>query len=131
MPYLNHVTLMGHLVADPEIKKTPAGDSVAAFTLGLNSRSRDGKERADFFDCEVWQAFAENLCKTAKKGSLVLVQGYLRQEQWVDSKTNNKRSRVKVRATRAFHVEAQYAGGDGEPALETEAQAQEGGDTPF
>jgi single-stranded DNA-binding protein len=52
----------------------------------------------------------------------VLLTGRLRQEQWVDQKTNAKRSRVKVVAQRALHVEAQYAGE--EPAA---AEGGEGG----
>ena len=108
MPYLNEVTLMGHLTADPELKQTPAG-SVASFTLALNSAGGDGKPRAEFFDCEVWKGWAENLARTARKGLLVLVTGRLRHEQWTEQKTNAKRSRIKVVCARAFHVEAQYA----------------------
>lgn len=122
MPYLNSVTLLGHLTADPELKTTPSGKAVATFFVGVNSRLESGANRAEFFDCEVWGGWAENLCKTARKGSLVLLQGRLRQEQWVDQKTNAKRSRVKVVAQRALHVEAQYAGE--EPA------AAEGADAP-
>ncbi len=115
MPYLNTVTLLGHLTADPELKTTPSGDSVATFSVGINSKLKSGDSRAEFFDCEVWKGWAENLCKTARKGSLVLLQGRLRQEQWVDAKTNAKRSRVKVVAQRALHVEAKYAGEEAEP----------------
>jgi single-strand DNA-binding protein len=109
MPYLNHVTLMGHLTADPELKRTPAGDAVTTFTVGINFKLKSGEQRAEFFDCEAWKGWAENLCRTAKKGSLVLLTGRLKQESWVDSKTNGKRSRIKVVAQRALHVEAQYA----------------------
>ena len=126
MPYLNTITLMGHLTADPELKATPAGDSVATFSVAINSKLKSGESRAEFFDCEVWKGWAENLCKTARKGSLVLLQGRLRQEQWVDAKTNGKRSRVKVVAQRAFHVEAQYAGDEPEAA-----EVGDAGETPF
>jgi single-strand DNA-binding protein len=114
MPYINEVVLMGNLTADPELKKTPAGDSVATFSIGVNYKTRDGKNRAEFFDCEVWKGWAENLCRTAKKGSIVLLTGRLRQESWVDPKTNGKRSRVKVVAQKALHVEAKFAGEDAE-----------------
>jgi single-strand DNA-binding protein len=103
---------MGHLTADPEVKTTPAGDSVASFTLGVNY-TRGGKNRAEFFDCEVWLGWGLNLAKTAKKGSLVLISGRLKQEQWKDPKTKKTRSRVRIVAERAFHVEAKYAGSRG------------------
>ena len=105
MAYINQVFLLGHLVDAPELKKTPAGDSVATFTMAVNSKTVQGESRADFFDCECWKGWAEILAQTASKGSLVLVTGRLKQEQWVDSKTNGKRSRIKVIAQRAFALE--------------------------
>ncbi len=110
MPTLNTVTLMGHLVADPAIRFTPSGEKVANFSLGTNYKAKDGKEHAEFFDVEVWGGWAENLAKTAKKGALVLIEGRLRQESWKDKETGENRSRVKVRAFRAFHVQVQYEG---------------------
>lgn len=127
MAYLNHVTLMGNLTADLELKTTPAGNSVASFTIAVNSKSRGGESRADFFDCVVWKGWAENLAKTARKGSLVLVEGKLAQEQWVDPKTKGKRSRVRIQAMRALHMEAQYAGEGREPEPEPPGE----GDIPF
>lgn len=114
MPYLNTVTLMGHLVGDPELKHTPQGTAVVEFTLGVNSTGQNGK-RSDFFDATAFGGWAENLCRTAKKGSLVLLEGFLAQERWVDKKSNQGRSRVKVKAQRVFHLEAKYAdAGDSE-----------------
>jgi len=110
MPYLNTVTLMGHLVADPELRSTPGGEKVANFSLGVNLKAKDGKEHAEFFNVEVWGGWAENLTKTARKGALVLVEGRLRQETWKDKESGENRSRVKVRARRAFHVQVQYEG---------------------
>lgn len=76
----NDVHLVGRLTADPEIKK--AGDSsVASFTLAINYKDRDDKPYGEFFDCQVWGGWAENLVKTAKKGALVAVYGRLRQEK--------------------------------------------------
>ena len=110
MPFLNSVHLMGHLTNDIELRHLPSGNAVANFTLGVNSgRASDAKARkGEFFPCEVWDAWAQNLAKTARKGSLIVVEGRLMQDRWVDSKTNQPMSRVKVKALRAFHVQAQY-----------------------
>ncbi|MBI4602911.1 MAG: single-stranded DNA-binding protein [Planctomycetes bacterium] len=109
MPFLNTVTLMGHITADPELRQAPSGESVAAFTVAVNSGGRDGQpRRGHFFLCETWGGWARNLAKTARKGCLVLVEGRLAQDRWIDAKTNQNRSRVKVVARRAFHVAAQY-----------------------
>ena len=110
MPFLNTVTLMGHLTADIEIKRISTGDSVATFTIGVNSgRAADKAKKGQFFRCDIWGAWAENLAKTARKGSLVIVQGRLAQDRWIDAKTNQVRSMVKVRASCVFHVTAQYS----------------------
>jgi len=120
MPYLNHVTLMGHLTQDPELRFTPKGTPVTSLRIGINPRVGEGQEkRSEFYDCDVFGGWAENLCKTAKKGSLVVLEGRLRHEQWIDGPTNKPRSKVKIVAFEAVHVEAQYAGD--KPAFSREA----------
>lgn len=110
MPYMNTVVLMGHLAADPELRHLPSGDSVAMFTLGVNPPRSDQKERkGDFFQCDLWGGWAQNLVKTARKGSLVLVEGRLTQQRWLDPKTNEQRSRIVVLAFKGFHLKAEYA----------------------
>ena len=99
----NDVHLVGRLTAAPELKKV--GDSsVANFTLAINYKDLDDKPRGEFFDCDVWGGWAENLVKTAKKGSLVAVYGRLRQEKWTDKETQKGRSKIVVCAEAAYHV---------------------------
>ena len=104
MPYINTVSLMGHLTANPELKNLAGGKTVCSFTIAINGR-QEGE--ADFFPCEIWGGWAQNLAKTATKGSLVLVEGNLGQDRW--EKDGQKHSRIKVKAQRAFHLEAKYA----------------------
>lgn len=122
MPYVNNVQLMGNLTGDPELIETQSGRAVCEFTLGINSRSEDGS-RADFFDCVVFGGWAQNLAKTARKGSLVLVEGFLAQERWVDKRSNQNRSRVRVKAQRAFHLEAKFADAKEPEAVPEESPA--------
>lgn len=99
MPYLNKVTLMGHLTADPELRHTQRGTPYVNFTIAQNFRAGDGgEERAEFYDCVAWKGWAENFVKGAKKGALVLVDGRLRQESWTDRDSGQKRSRLRVNA---------------------------------
>jgi len=120
MPSLNRIgPLMGHLTADLELKHTQDGTPFVSFTIGINGGKRaDGEDpRTDFIPVELWGGWAENLAKTARKGSLILVaEGRLQQDRWVERRSNQPRSRIKVRASRAFHVEAQYAEDVPEPA---------------
>ena len=110
MASINKVTLMGNLTRDPELRFAPSGSAVANFSIAVNYRNQDsGEEHAEFFDCECWGGWGENLCKTAKKGSCVLVVGRLRNATGRDQESGDKRSRIKVRAQSAFHVQPQYA----------------------
>jgi single-strand DNA-binding protein len=110
MPYLNSVTLMGYLTADPELRHLASGDAVASLRIAVSyTRSEDKTRKSEFFDCDLWGGWATNLTKTAKKGALVVVDGRLAEDRWVDAKTNQSRSRVKIVARRAFHVVPQYA----------------------
>lgn len=108
MPYLNQVTLMGHLTSDPELKESDGQTPVAEFSIALNAKGQAGT-RADFFDAVAFGGWAQNLCRSARKGSLVLVEGHLAQDRWVDKRSNQNRSRVRLKAQRVFHLEAKYA----------------------
>ena len=57
---LNCVTLMGRLVADPELRTTPNGKSVATFTIAVDrSFVRQGEQRqADFIRIVAWESTA-------------------------------------------------------------------------
>ena len=109
MAYENQVHLLGNLTADPELKKV-GETTVATFTVAINSRGKDRKPNAEFFPCEVWGGWADNFVKTAKKGALVAVYGRLKQDTWEDKTSQEKRSRVLVRADRAYHLESQFGG---------------------
>ncbi len=99
----NDVHLVGRLAADLELKKV-GDNSVVNFTLAINYKDRDDKPRGEFFDCETWGGWAENLVKTARKGSVVAVYGRLRQEKWTDKETQKGRSKIVIRAESAYHV---------------------------
>lgn len=87
---LNKVLLIGHLGADPEIRRTNSGDPVVTFRLATSESWRDKnsgerKERTEWHTCVV---FNENLAKIAeqylKKGSKVYVEGQMATRKWED-----------------------------------------------
>lgn len=102
--YVNHVTLMGHLTADPELITTRGGNKLAECTIAQNFRVEGKEQWAEFYDVEIWGGWAENFCKKARKGSLVVVEGRLLQERWNDKATGKPRSRMKVRVRKAFDL---------------------------
>lgn len=103
MPALNKVFLMGNLTRSPELRYTPNGVAICEFGMAVNRRFMSNgiqKEETTFIEVNVWQRQAE-ICKNRlKKGSLVMVEGRLKTDQWEDRETGKKRSRILVVAER-------------------------------
>ena len=73
---LNHITIMGRLTRDPELRYTQSQTPVASFTVAVDRdfASRDGGERqTDFIDVVAWRQTAEFVSKYFNKGSMVVV----------------------------------------------------------
>jgi single-strand DNA-binding protein len=103
MMNLNDVKIVGNVVRDPEIRYTPKGTPVANISLGINEiYTIDDEKRkvTTFVDVQAWGPSAENLAKLVHKGQEIFVEGALRQDQWEDKETKQKRSRLFVKADR-------------------------------
>ncbi|WP_028392745.1 single-stranded DNA-binding protein [Bacillus cihuensis] len=74
---MNRVVLVGRLTKDPDLRYTPNGVPVAAFTLAVNRpfKNGSGEQEADFINVVVWRKPAENTANFLKKGSLAGVDG--------------------------------------------------------
>lgn len=91
---LNLSIIQGRFSADPELKKTPAGNSVIAFTLACQreKKGEDGAYPTDWIPCTAWNGAAEFIARNFKKGDLANVQGSLRQRDWTDKDGNKRKS---------------------------------------
>ena len=92
---LNHITIMGRLTRDPELRRTGSGIAVASFTVAVDRDfgSRDGGEReTDFIDCVAWRQTGEFVSKYFTKGSMIVVSGRLQIRNWTDKEGNKRRS---------------------------------------
>ena len=98
---MNSVSLIGNLTADPELRHTTNGTSVADCTIAVNTGTGERKETA-FIGITVWGAAAEALCKYKTKGDPIAVGGRITQDSWEDKSSGEKRQRTKVTAQ---HVE--------------------------
>ena len=82
------LTLVGNLVADPELRFTPSGQAVANFRVASTPRffDRQANEWKDgealFIQCNVWRQYAENVSESLQKGMRVIVTGRLKQRSW-------------------------------------------------
>ena len=78
------ITVVGNVVADPELRFTPSGAPVANFRVAstprrFNSQTNQWEDgEAMFLTCNVWRQAAENVAETITKGMRVIVQGRLK-----------------------------------------------------
>lgn len=102
----NLVVLTGRLTADPELKKTPNGISVASFSIAVSRRYRSGEEtQADFINIVAWRQTAEFICNYFKKGNMIGIEGSIQTRRYTD-KNGNNRTAFEVVASNAQFVES-------------------------
>lgn len=92
---LNHITIMGRLTRDPELRYTQSQTPVASFTVAVDRDfgGRDGGEKqTDFIDCVAWRQTAEFVSKYFQKGSMAVVSGRLQIRDWTDREGGKRRS---------------------------------------
>lgn len=79
---------LGYAGAAPELRYTTTGVAVAKVRVGTTERWKSGdgelKERTTWVYWEVWGESAENMAKLVKKGSLLFVDGGMRNDSWED-----------------------------------------------
>nr|DAI91716.1 MAG TPA: Single strand binding protein [Caudoviricetes sp.] len=108
---LNHITIMGRLTRDPELRYTQSQTPVASFTLAVDRDfgGRDGGEKqTDFIDCVAWRLTAEFVSKYFAKGSMAVVDGRLQLRDWT-GKDGNKRRNAEVTAEHVYFGESRRA----------------------
>lgn len=100
---LNHITIMGRLTKDVELRRTNTGTAVASFTLACD---RDfGEKETDFIEVVAWKNTAEFVSKYFGKGRMAVVSGRLQIRKWQD-KDGNKRSTAEVVADNVYFGDA-------------------------
>ena len=90
---LNHITIMGRLTRDPELRYTQSQVPVASFTVAVDRDfgGRDGGDKqTDFINCVAWRQTAEFVSKYFHKGSMAVVSGRLQIRQYQDREGNNR-----------------------------------------
>ena len=91
---LNHITLMGRLTRDPELRRTQSGTAVTSFTLAVDRdfKSQSGEKETDFIDIVAWRSTAEFVSKYFTKGRMAVVEGRLQIRDWTDKDGGKRRS---------------------------------------
>ena len=105
---LNHITIMGRLTRDPELRRTGSGIAVASFTVAVDrdfGNRESGERETDFIDCVAWRQTGEFVSKYFTKGSMAVVSGRLQIRNWTD-KDGNKRRSAEVVADNVYFGES-------------------------
>ena len=100
---MNHVTLMGRLTRDPELKYSQAGKAYCRFSLAVQ---RDfNKEEADFINCLAFGKTAETIAEWLGKGRRIALQGRIQTGNY-ENKNGEKVNTFEVVADRFEFVDS-------------------------
>ena len=105
---LNHITIMGRLVRDPELRRTGSGIAVASFCVAVDrdfAPKDGGEKKADFINCVAWRQTGEFISKYFTKGRMIVVDGRLEMRDWTD-KDGNKRRTAEVVADNVYFADS-------------------------
>ena len=74
---MNHVSLIGRLTKEPEVKYTTSGTAVASGTIAVTRdfTNANGERESDFINFVIWSKAAENFVNMTAKGSQVGLEG--------------------------------------------------------
>ena len=112
---LNHITIMGRLVADPELRTTPGGVTVATIRLAVDrdfkNKQTDERE-TDFISVVAWRQTAEFVSRYFAKGRMAVVEGRLQIRPYTD-RDGNKRTAAEVVAENIYFGESRRDGEGG------------------
>lgn len=113
---LNHITIMGRLTRDPELRRTGSGIAVASFTVAVDrdfSGKDSGEKETDFIDCVAWRQTGEFVSKYFTKGRMAVVSGRLQIRNYTD-KDGNKRRNAEVVADHVYFGDSKKESTSGE-----------------
>lgn len=100
MANLNKVMLIGNVTRDPELRYIGSGTAVLDLGLAVNRRSKgqngEFKEEVTFVTVTIWGKTAENCAEYLSKGRPVFIEGHMRNDNWEDKKTGEKRSKLAI-----------------------------------
>ena len=103
---LNRIVLVGRLTRDPELRRTNSEVAVCSFTLAVDDRIKDanGNKTTTFIGVTVFNNQADNVAKFVRKGSLVGVDGRIRQRTF-ERRDGTKASVIEVVADSVSFLE--------------------------
>lgn len=117
---LNNCTFQGRFAADPEMRTTQSGLTVASFRMAVDRDNvgQDGRRATDWLNFVAWRKTAEFVCQYFRKGSTALVECQCQTRSYED-KNGQKRA-----ATEFVVQKIHFCG------PKTEQRVDDGGEAP-
>jgi single-strand DNA-binding protein len=103
---INNVTLVGRLVAPPDLRKTPNNVSSLQGTLAVNRnfKNENGDREADFINFQAWRGTADIIAQYCSKGSFIGIIGRIQVRSY--EKNGQRRYVTEVVAESAYLLES-------------------------
>lgn len=125
---LNKVMLIGRLVADPELRTTPSGQTVSNFRVATsrqwNDQAGQQQSQTEYTQVVAWGGLANLTSQYLRKGRQVFLEGRLQTRSWTD-KANVKHWRTEVIAENVI-----FLGPPAEGTVSPKAVAADARDVP-
>lgn len=108
---LNKVFLMGRLTADPELRTTTSGVSVASFSIAVDRdyTPKGGEKQTDFINIVAWRNTAEFISRYFFKGKMIVVEGRMQVRNYED-REGKKRTATDVVADNVYFGDSNKGG---------------------
>ena len=89
---LNNCTFQGRFAADPEMRTTQSGLTVASFRMAVDRDNvgQDGRRATDWLNFVAWRKTAEFVCQYFRKGSTALVECQCQTRSYQDKNGQNR-----------------------------------------
>lgn len=128
---MNHITLIGRLTRDPELRYTQSGKAFCTFTLAVDRRFKQNNNQptADFIPCVAWDKLAEIIGNNLAKGRRVGIEGRL-QTRTYEAKDGSKKSAFDVMIEEMEFLDTKKEG-QSQPSQQKPSQQDWTEDIPF
>ncbi len=99
---MNHYNISGVIATELKLNKTEAGTPYCRFRISHDVEN-GGTKRREYYSVVAWKKEAENIYNTMKKGSPILVSGYLRTNNYT-TEAGTKTTETSVFVEKAYSI---------------------------
>ncbi|TNF34628.1 MAG: single-stranded DNA-binding protein, partial [Deltaproteobacteria bacterium] len=114
---VNKAIIIGNLGADPEVRSTPSGQTVATLSIAtsesFNTKDGQRQERTEWHRVVLWGRLAELAQRFLQKGRKVYIEGRIQTRSWDDQQTGQKRYSTEIVAREMTFLDSGQGGGPG------------------